>query len=156
MPALDAPAPKTTPRASRSRAPSPNGAPRNRVMDTRRTRRWSGLLCARPINPGIAVELTARTAVTCVMLRGLTCELGDARDLSGVTAGADAVLLLGPLYHLTEASDRASALADARRIVRPGGVVVAVGISRFASLMDGLKRRNLDDPVFRPIVPTRS
>ena len=85
-------------------------------------------------------------------LRGLTSELGDARDLSGATAGADAVLLLGPLYHLTEAWDRANALAEARRIVRPGGVVVAVGISRFASLMDGLKRRNLDDMVFRPIV----
>jgi SAM-dependent methyltransferase len=85
-------------------------------------------------------------------LRGLTSELGDARDLSDVTPGADAVLLLGPLYHLTEASDRATALAEARRVVRPGGVVVAVGISRFASLMDGLKRRILNDAVFRPIV----
>ena len=85
-------------------------------------------------------------------LRGLTSELGDARDLSGVPVGADAVLLLGPLYHLTEATDRANTLAEARRIVRPGGVVVAVGISRFASLMDGLKRRSLDDAVFLPIV----
>ena len=85
-------------------------------------------------------------------LRSLTSELGDARDLSGVTVGADAVLLLGPLYHLTEASDRVNALAEARRVVRPGGVVIAVGISRFASLMDGLKRRNLHDAVFRPIV----
>jgi SAM-dependent methyltransferase len=85
-------------------------------------------------------------------LYGLTSELGDARDLSGVPPLADAVLLLGPLYHLTEASDRSLALAEAYRIVRPGGVVVAVGISRFASLMDGLKRRILDDPIFRPIV----
>jgi SAM-dependent methyltransferase len=85
-------------------------------------------------------------------LRGLTSELGDARDLSRVTEGADAVLLLGPLYHLTESSDRAIALGEARRIVRPGGVVVAVGISRFASLIDGLKHRNLDDAAFRPIV----
>ncbi len=85
-------------------------------------------------------------------LRGLTSELGDARNLARVPVGADAVLLLGPLYHLTEASDRADALAEATRIVRPGGVVIAVGISRFASLVDGLKRRNLDDAVFRPIV----
>ena len=85
-------------------------------------------------------------------LSRLTSELGDARDLSGVAPGADAVLLLGPLYHLTEASDRVHALAEARRVARPGGVVVAVGISRFASLMDGLKRRILDDVVFRPIV----
>ena len=85
-------------------------------------------------------------------LHGLTSELGDARDLSGVSEGADAVLLLGPLYHLTEASDRVNALAEARRIVRPGGVVIAVGISRFASLMDGLKRKSLHDAVFRLIV----
>jgi ubiquinone/menaquinone biosynthesis C-methylase UbiE len=97
------------------------------------------------------VEQVAQTARH-AGLRSLTAELGDARDLSGVTACADAVLLLGPLYHLTEASDRATALAEARRIVRPGGVVVAVGISRFASLMDGLKRKNLDDRIFRPIV----
>lgn len=85
-------------------------------------------------------------------LSGLTFELGDARDLSGVEPASDAVSLLGPLYHLTEASDRVHALAEARRVVRPGGVVAAVGISRFASLMDGLKRRNLDDVIFRPIV----
>ena len=85
-------------------------------------------------------------------LPGLTSELGDARDLSGVAPGADAVLLLGPLYHLTEASDRTVALTEARRVVRPGGVVVAVGISRFASLIDGLKRQILDDALFRPIV----
>jgi len=94
------------------------------------------------------VEATARRQD----LGGLSAELGDARDLSGVSEDADAVLLLGPLYHLTEASDRATALAEARRVVRPGGVVVAVGISRFASLMDGLKRRSLADPVYRPIV----
>jgi len=85
-------------------------------------------------------------------LHSLTSELGDARDLSGVTPGVDAILLLGPLYHLIERADRVGALAEARRIVRPGGVVVAVGISRFASLIDGLKRRNLHDPVFAPIV----
>lgn len=85
-------------------------------------------------------------------LRGLTARLGDARDLADVPAGADAVLLLGPLYHLTDGADRVGALAEARRIVRPGGVVVAVGISRFASLLDGLKRRNLDDPVVWQVV----
>ena len=97
------------------------------------------------------VEQVAETARR-QNLGDLTSELGDARDLSSVSEGADAVLLLGPLYHLTEASDRAKALAEARRVVRPGGVVIAVGISRFASLMDGLKRRNLDDAVFRRII----
>ena len=97
------------------------------------------------------VEQVAETARR-KNLPGVTSEIGDARDLSATTEGTDAVLLLGPLYHLVEASDRVTALAEARRVVRPGGVVVAVAISRFASLLDGLRRKNLDDEVFRPIV----
>ena len=85
-------------------------------------------------------------------ITGLTAELGDARDLSGAGEDFDAVLLLGPLYHLTEKRDRERAFTEAVRVLRPGGVVVAVGISRYASLIDGLKRKILDDPVFRSIV----
>jgi hypothetical protein len=37
-------------------------------------------------------------------------------------------------------------------VARPGGVVVGVGISRHASLLDGLVRRLIDDPRFRAIL----
>jgi ubiquinone/menaquinone biosynthesis C-methylase UbiE len=40
----------------------------------------------------------------------------DARDLPFLDATADAVLLLGPLYHLPAADERAQALAEARRV----------------------------------------
>jgi SAM-dependent methyltransferase len=66
--------------------------------------------------------------------------VGDARSLAAADATADAVLLLGPLYHLLESAERAAALAEARRVLRPGGALVAVAISRFASLHDGLRR----------------
>jgi ubiquinone/menaquinone biosynthesis C-methylase UbiE len=78
--------------------------------------------------------------------------LGDARRLERSDASVDAVLLFGPLYHLTERQDRVTALHEAHRIVRKGGRVLAVGISRFASALDGLFRRLLDDPTFVPIV----
>ncbi len=65
-------------------------------------------------------------------------EVGDARQLPEADASADA--LLGPLYHLTTREDRVRALAEARRVLRPGGVVVAAAISRYASLLDGLFR----------------
>ena len=66
-------------------------------------------------------------------------EVGDARALSLSDASADAVLLLGPLYHLPERADRLQALAEARRVCRRGGVVIAAAISRFASTLDGLR-----------------
>lgn len=78
--------------------------------------------------------------------------IGDARRLEHPMASADAVLLLGPLYHLTDRADRVRALQEAARVVRPGGVVFAVGISRFASLFDGLSAGFLDDPTFASIV----
>jgi SAM-dependent methyltransferase len=67
-----------------------------------------------------------------------TATLGDARDLAEVDASADAVLMLGPLYHLIERGDRLIALREAARVVRPGGIVAAAAISRFAALLDGL------------------
>ena len=81
-----------------------------------------------------------------------SAEVGDARRLPRERASADAVLLLGPLYHLTEREDRILALREARRVVRPGGTVVAAAISRFASTMDGLARGFLADDEFEVIV----
>jgi ubiquinone/menaquinone biosynthesis C-methylase UbiE len=77
--------------------------------------------------------------------------VGDARALGLKDASVDAVLLLGPLYHLTRAADRTKALAEARRVCRPGGVVVAAVISRFASTLDGLREGYLEDPAFAAV-----
>jgi ubiquinone/menaquinone biosynthesis C-methylase UbiE len=82
----------------------------------------------------------------------ITAEVGDARSLDAESSSADAVLLLGPLYHLTDRADRVQALSEARRVVRPGGPVFVAAISRFASLLDGLSRGFLVDPQFRSIV----
>jgi len=81
-----------------------------------------------------------------------TAALGDARELAEPDASQDAVLLFGPLYHLTEAGQRRQALAQARRVLAPGGRLLAMAVSRFASLLDGLYADWLDDPVFGPIV----
>jgi SAM-dependent methyltransferase len=78
--------------------------------------------------------------------------VGDARQLPYADASADAVLLLGPLYHLTDRDDRLCAWREASRALRPGGVVVAAAISRFASALDGLRCGFLTDPVFARVV----
>jgi SAM-dependent methyltransferase len=77
--------------------------------------------------------------------------VGDARRLDFADDRFDAVLLLGPLYHLTERADRLAAWREAGRLVRAGGVVLAAGISRFASTLDGLRGGMFDDPVFAAI-----
>ena len=80
-----------------------------------------------------------------------TAQVADARSIPEPEASADAVILLGPLYHLTEETQRVAALREARRVLKPGGVVAAVGISRFAALLDGLWQGWLSDPLFRAI-----
>jgi hypothetical protein len=60
--------------------------------------------------------------------------------------------VLGPLYHLVERANRLAALDEARRVVKPAGLVAVAAISRFASLIDGLVREFLFEPEFRGIV----
>jgi SAM-dependent methyltransferase len=79
-------------------------------------------------------------------------KLGDARNLDIASGRADAVLLFGPLYHLVEHSDRLQALREVHRILKPGGVLFAAAISRFASLIDGLASGFFQDPEFRKII----
>jgi ubiquinone/menaquinone biosynthesis C-methylase UbiE len=67
-----------------------------------------------------------------------SCSVGDARSLEAAGSSADAVLLLGPLYHLTSRDDRIAALREARRVTRPGGVVAALALSRFYPLFEEL------------------
>ena len=81
-----------------------------------------------------------------------SCRVGDARALDFPDGSADIVLLLGPLYHLAEAADRARTLSEARRVLRPGGQLFAAAISRWASALDGLSRDLFQDPRFVAIV----
>lgn len=81
-----------------------------------------------------------------------SAEVGDARRLAHIDGSADAVLLLGPLYHLVERDNRLACLREAHRVLRPGGVVWGAGISHFASLLDSLAHGFFDDPMFAPIV----
>ncbi|MBN1874490.1 MAG: methyltransferase domain-containing protein [Anaerolineae bacterium] len=68
-------------------------------------------------------------------------EQGTATDLSRFPdASFDAVLVMGPLYHLLEAADRRQVAAEAYRVVRPGGIVALAFITRYAGHHDALAR----------------
>lgn len=81
-----------------------------------------------------------------------SASVGDARRLPVADSSQDAVLVLGPLYHLQDRADRVAVWREAARVVSPGGVVIAMAISRFASLFDGLAQEYLFDPEFRAVV----
>ena len=76
---------------------------------------------------------------------GLTSQVqlavADARNLAGVAERSfDAVLLMGPLYHLIEEADRKQALKEAIDRLRTGGVIFSSFLSRFGMLGDLMKR----------------
>ena len=77
-----------------------------------------------------------------------TFSVSDARELPQADESADAVLVMGPLYHLTRRPDRVAALTEARRVLRGDGLVAVAAISRCASTLDGLARDLTLDPRF--------
>lgn len=81
-----------------------------------------------------------------------SASVGDARALDVPDGMADAVLLLGPLYHLQSRADRLGALTEGRRVLRPGGILLAAAISRFASMLEGLVTGAIADPRFAAMV----
>jgi ubiquinone/menaquinone biosynthesis C-methylase UbiE len=86
-------------------------------------------------------------------------EAGVPRAMAGVAASLDfaddsfdVALMLGPLYHLQEREDRLAALTEARRVLRPGGRILAAGITRYASAIDGFDSGFIDHEEFERIV----
>jgi S-adenosylmethionine-dependent methyltransferase len=71
-------------------------------------------------------------------------ELGTATDLGHFAPESfDAVLLMGPLYHLLELDERRQAIAEARRVLRPGGILCAAFIARYAGHQDAARNEPL-------------
>ena len=90
----------------------------------------------------------------------------DARDLGRFRTGEfDAVLALGPFYHLVSAADRELAAQEAHRVLRPGGLLLATVMARYSWLLGVLLesgsarlagvRRLLDEGVYRNEEPGR-
>lgn len=76
---------------------------------------------------------------------------GNALDLSRFAdASFDAVLLMGPLYHLVEQSDRDRAVREAMRVLKPGGPLFAGFITFYAPLRDSIAKGYLRDFYEKP------
>ncbi|GMA15788.1 class I SAM-dependent methyltransferase [Deinococcus metallilatus] len=118
----------------------------------------TGIYARELLNAGYTVHLldampghVARVQADPSLAALASVTLGDARTLPFAEASADAVLLMGPLYHLTRPGDRLAALAEARRVLRPGGRLVVTVIPRSAAICGDFTRGLPAEAYFRPI-----
>ena len=94
---------------------------------------------------GVAVDLAPTLMERCrqrLRKEGVTSWqtiVADARNLDEIGGVFDAVLIMGPLYHLVEAEDRARVLEEARDRLVDDGVCFTSWISRVGVLGDLLK-----------------
>ena len=64
--------------------------------------------------------------------RNIAASVNDARDLAAFDDESfDAVLCMGPLYHLTDLDDRVKCLSECKRVLKTGGVLISAYINRF-------------------------
>ena len=66
-------------------------------------------------------------------------EQGEASDLGRFADGCfDAVLVMGPLYHLIDEADRLAAVRESLRVLKAGGVVLAATINHLGVARAGV------------------
>ena len=95
-----------------------------------------------------AVDLSAALIERCrtnLVAEGLESRVqlvvADARNLGEIEERQfDAVLLMGPLYHLIEEADRKLTLKETAERLRPGGLIFSSFLSRFGIIGDLIRR----------------
>ncbi len=84
-----------------------------------------------------AVELVRRN-IEVFLKREPTANVvqGDARNMPDIpSASADVTLLLGPLYHLIGDEEKLKALREAKRVTKPGGVILVAYLMNEYSIL---------------------
>ena len=63
---------------------------------------------------------------------------GESRKLEFANNSVDLVILHGPLYHLQKREDRDLAIHEAKRVLKPDGIILGFAINHSASTIVGL------------------
>lgn len=84
-------------------------------------------------------------------------EVCDARNIPRPGKSADAVLLMGPLYHIVGREERLCAIRESKRLLKAGGLLFTAAITPYATLLwattvFGTKNRLLEDKGFMNMV----
>jgi len=92
------------------------------------------LLDLSPVNTKFALEEADRQGLS------IKAIAGDAREVEKLVDGQfDYILLMGPMYHLLEESDRVKAMESALKLLKPGGVIFVSFINLFAGVVFCMK-----------------
>ncbi len=95
-----------------------------------------------PGNVALALQKAGEAGVK------LRAEAANCLDLDGMGLGLyDHVFLMGPLYHLTDGEDRAEAVRQALKHLKPGGAFYCSFILDFAAIIYDMKK----GPGFLPL-----
>lgn len=90
------------------------------------------------LSPNLLAFARMKAAEMGVELAGVM--QGTALDLAPLPDSSfDAVLLMGPLYHLLKAEEREQSVREAFRVLRPGGICLASFISRYSVFRNAAK-----------------
>lgn len=84
--------------------------------------------------------------------------VADARSIDRPDASADAILLLGPLYHIVEYSERQLCLKECLRLLKSNGILFTSAITCYATTLKYVttyhKNSRLDDMAFYEMLET--
>ena len=101
------------------------------------------------------IAMSAELATDYPGVKLVSATVCDARSIPRLDKSADAVLLMGPLYSITEYEERILAIEECGRLLKDDGILFSAALTPYSVLVprialyhiDGTaKRRELDDP----------
>ena len=81
------------------------------------------------------IEMSAELAEEYPNIKLKSAEVADARSINRADSSADAILLFGPLYHITDYAERQAALKECFRLLKKDGVLFCATITRYATTL---------------------
>lgn len=107
------------------------------------------------------IEMSKELAVKYPDCKLASSKVCDALSVPEKDKSADAVLLMGPLYHITDYSERIAAIEESRRLLKDGGVLFAAALTPYSVLLHNITvynpfgdnpNKTLEDPDFIKMV----